>query len=350
MKVIQENFGQLNNQTVNSYTLINDHGMELTCINYGCIITKIITPDRNGNFENIVLGYDTLEEYVKGSYFFGTIVGRVAGRIKGGSFELDGKTYTLAKNENNNHLHGGNSGFDKVIWDASVIENDQEVSVQFSYLSPNGEEGYPGNLNVKVTYILNNLNELTIHYSGVSDEKTLLNMTNHSYFNLSGNLKKDILNHSLSIKSEKFLELNDELLPTGKLVDVLETPFDFTNDRLIQSGIESDHPQNKLAGQGYDHPFVLSANHDQEIILKDSESGRTLTIETDEPGVVVYSGNQMKSEGEIYGVPSCKYLGICLETQGLPDAIHHPNFPSWVLEKDQEYTTITKYKFGLLDK
>jgi len=350
MKVIQEKFGEINDQTVNSFTLVNDHGMELTCINYGCIITKMITPDKDGNYENIVLGYDSLEEYVKGSYFFGTVVGRVAGRIKGGSFDLNGKTYTLAKNENNNHLHGGDKGFDKVIWDASIQENDEDVSVQFSYLSPDGEEGYPGNLNIKVTYTLNNQNELTIHYSGISDEKTLLNMTNHSYFNLSGNIKRDILNHSLSIKSDKFLELNDELLPTGELLDVLGTPFDFTSEQLIKSGVESNHSQNQLAGQGYDHPFLLSSNHDQEIVLTDSESGRTLTIETDEPGVVVYSGNQMKSEGEIYGVPSRKYLGICLETQGLPDAIHHPNFPSWVLEKDQEYTSVTKYKFGVAAK
>jgi aldose 1-epimerase len=346
MKVIQEVFGQINNQTVNSFTLVNDHGFELTCINYGCVITKIITPDNKGNFENIVLGYDTLEEYLDGRYFFGTVVGRVAGRIKGGSFELGGNIYTLAKNENNNHLHGGNKGFDKVLWDASVTENDEVASVQFSYLSPDGEEGYPGNVNVKVTYTVNNNNELTIQYSGLSDEKTLLNMTNHSYFNLSGNIKRDILNHSLSIKSDKFLALNGDLLPTGELLDVEGTPFDFTSDRFIQSGVDSDHPQNKLAGHGYDHPFLLTSNHDKEIILKDSESGRILTIETDEPGVVVYSGNQMKSEGEIYGVPSRKYLGICLETQGLPDAIHHPNFPSWVLEKDQEYTTVTKYKFG----
>lgn len=347
MKVIQESFGQLNNQTVDSFTLINDNGMELTCINYGCIITKMTTPDKEGTYENIVLGYDTLAEYVTGSYFFGTVVGRVAGRIKGGSFDLDGKTYTLAKNENNNHLHGGNRGFDKVIWDASVQESDQEASVQFSYQSPDGEEGYPGNVNINVIYTLNNDNELTIHYSGISDEKTLLNMTNHSYFNLSGNIKRDILNHTLTIKSDKFLELNDKLLPTGELMDVNGTPFDFTSERLIQTGVDSDHPQNLLAGHGYDHPFLLSSNHDNEIILKDSESGRTLTIETDEPGVVVYSGNQMKSEGEIYGIPSRKYLGICLETQGLPDAIHHPNFPSWILEKDQEYKSVTKYKFGV---
>lgn len=349
MNILKEHFGKKDNQTVHQYTIINDHGVEISCINYGCIITKINVPDRNGNYENIVAGYDSLEDYVTDSYFLGAAIGRVSGRIKAASFELDGQTFSLAKNENNNHLHGGIKGFNQIIWDAEVLENEQEAAVRFSYLSPDGEEGYPGNLKINVTYTLNNSNELTIQYSGESDKNTLLNMTNHSYFNLSGNLKRDILNHSLMIKSEKFLELNDELLPTGEMLAVEGTPFDFRNERVIQTGVISDHPQNKLAGQGYDHPFLLSAKHDHKIVLKDSESGRTLTIETDEVGVVVYSGNQMKAEGEIRGIPSRKYLGICLETQGLPDAIHHPHFPSWVLEKDKQYSSTTKYKFGILD-
>lgn len=349
MKVLKEEFGRKDNQTVLLFTLINDHGVEIGCINYGCIITKIITPDKDGNYENIVIGYDTFNEYEKDTSFLGAAIGRVAGRIKEGSFELNGRTYNLAKNENKNHLHGGNKGFNLVVWNSEIIENEQEIGVRFSYLSPKGEEGYPGNLKVAVTYTLNNNNELSIRYSGMSDEDTPLNMTNHSYFNLSGDLKRDILNHSLRIKSDHFLELNEELLPTGEMLDVKGTAFDFTTDRLIQTGVVSDHPQNKLAGEGYDHPFLLNTHHDQEIVLKDIESGRTLTIETDEAGVVVYSGNQMKSEGEFAGVPSRKYLGICLETQGLPDAIHHPHFPSWVLEKDKEYSSVTIYKFGKLE-
>lgn len=218
--------------------------------------------------------------------------------------------------------------------------------MRFFYLSSDGEEGYPGNLNITVTYTLNNYNELSIQYSAKSDKKTLLTMTNHSYFNLSGNLKRDILNHTLKIKSDKVLKLSKELLPTGEMMDVKGTPFDLTEGRLIQTGAESENPQNKLVGGGYDHPFLLNVQRDNEIVLKDAESGRTLTIETDEVGVVVYSGNQIKSEGEIGGVPSRKYLGICLETQGLPDAFHHPNFPSWILGKDEEYKTVTTYKFG----
>jgi aldose 1-epimerase len=349
MKVIQASFGQIDNQNVNSFTLINDHGIEITTINYGCIITKIITPDKHGNYENIVLGYDTLEEYLKNNSFFGAVCGRVAGRIKAGAFELDGQSYSLAKNDNGNHLHGGIKGFDKVLWDAVIIENKHEIGVQFLYISPDGDEGYPGQLALKVTYTLNNHNELSIHYSGQSNQKTLLNVTNHSYFNLSGNLKRDILNHSLKIKSERFLELNNELLPTGRFLDVENTPFDFNDGRLIKSAATSTDPQNILAGNGYDHPFLLNKNEDSEIVLKDSESGRILTIETDEVSVVVYSGNSISPEGEIRGVPSRKHLGICLETQGLPDAIHHSHFPSCILDKDEEYTSVTKYRFGVTE-
>jgi aldose 1-epimerase len=351
MKVVKEEFGTKDNQTVFLFSLINDHGVEVGCLNYGCIITKIITPDQDGHYENVVVGYDTFKEYENDSYFLGAVIGRVAGRIKAGSFEFNGKQYSLAKNERHNHLHGGNKGFNQIIWNAEVFENKQEIGVHFSYVSPDGEEGYPGNLKVDVTYTLNNKNELSIRYSGVSDKTTLLNMTNHSYFNLSGNLKRDILHHSLLIKSDQFLELNEELLPTGKMLDVTGTAFDFTSERFIQSGVVSEHPQNKLAGEGYDHPFLLHTLHDQEIVLKDSESGRILTIETDEVAVVVYSGNQMKSELELAGgVPSRKYMGICLETQGLPDAIHHPLFPSWILEKEKEYSSTTTYKFGILTK
>ena len=343
MGVLQETFGQIGSQPVYSFTLTNDHGMEVTAINYGCIITKMNVLDRTGKFENIVLGHDTLDEYQNDPYFLGAVVGRVAGRLKGGSFELDGQSFTLAKNDNTNHLHGGIKGFDKIVWDAKIIDD----GVLFSYLSRDGEEGYPGNLYIEATYRLNNKNELSIHYRGQTDQKTLLTATNHSYFNLSGNLKRDVLNHSLHLQSSRFLELDEEFLPTGSILDVKDTPFDFTNGGIVKTGAESDHPQNVLVGQGYDHPFLLDANHDHEIVLKDPESGRTLTVETDEPAVVVYSGNSLKEEGNFRGVPSRKYLGICLETQAFPDSIHQPNFPSMVLDKGEMYSSITKYKFGL---
>lgn len=343
MEVLKEKFGQNGSQPVHSFTLRNDRGLEVTAINYGCIITKMIVPDRDGKFENIALAHDTLDEYLNDPYFLGAVVGRVAGRLKGGSFELDGKSFTLAQNDNTNHLHGGLKGFDKVVWDAKVIDD----GVLFSYLSRDGEEGYPGNLYIEVTYRMNNDNELSIQYRAQTDQKTLLTVTNHSYFNLSGNLKRDVLNHSLQLKSSRFLELDEESLPTGSILDVKDSPFDFTRGGTVKAGAESDHPQSVLVGNGYDHPFVLDDNHDNEIVLKDPESGRKLTVETDQPAVVVYSGNSLKAEGNFRGVPSRKYLGICLETQAFPDSIHHPHFPSMVLEKGEMYSSITKYKFGL---
>ena len=345
MRVLQENFGQIGGQPVYSFTMINDHGVAVTAINYGCIITKINVPDQDGKYENIVLGHDTLDEYLNDPYFLGAVVGRVAGRIKGGNFELDGQNITLAKNDSRNHLHGGVKGFDKVVWEAAVIDD----GVLFSYFSRDGEEGYPGNLNIEVTYRLNNDNELSIQYRAQTDQKTLLTVTNHSYFNLSGNMQRDVLNHSLLLKSSRFLELDEEFLPTGSLMDVKDTPFDFTTEGTMKTGAESSHPQNVLVGNGYDHPFILETNHDNEIVLKDPESGRTLTVETDEPAVVVYSGNSLKGEGDFRGVPSRKYLGICLETQTCPNGIHHSHFPSMVLEKGEKYSSITKYRFGLED-
>ncbi|WHY86023.1 aldose epimerase family protein [Neobacillus novalis] len=350
MRVVRDYFGTLENKQIHSFTITNDNGVELSCINYGCIITKIIVPDRMGNYENIVLGYDTLEEYIKDTCFLGAVVGRVAGRIKGGSFSLDGKTYSLFKNENKNHLHGGMKGFNQVVWKASVFEGREEAGIQFFYLSPDGEEGYPGNVKINVTYALNNQNELIVRYAGESDQKTLLNVTNHSYFNLSGNLKRDVLDHTLRLKSNSFLEINSELLSTGKILEVDDTPFDFRNGRKIRSGATSQHSQNILAGNGYDHPFLLYTHNDQEILLKDQESGRTLTVETEEPGVVVYSGNNLPSAGQTRGVLLRKHLGICLETQGLPDAIHHPHLPSWVLEKGKAYASCSRYRFGVDEK
>jgi len=349
MNIRKEEFGKLEDATVYAYTLENDRGVKVACLDYGCTITKIITPDRNGKLENIVLGYDELEGYLNNSAYFGSVVGRVAGRIGGAEFTLNGNTYSLAKNENGNHLHGGVKGFDKVIWDVETEENAAEVSVKFSYVSPDGEEGYPGNLKMNVTYTLNKNNELSIQYEGISDETTLLNVTNHSYFNLSGDLKRDILDHELTLKSDQYLELQDDLLPTGKFADVEGTPFDFRQGRLIRSGAESDYPQNKLAGGGYDHPFVLNANRNEEIILKDPHSGRQMIVETDEVGVVVYTSNQLSGDDEIYGVIPRKYLGICLETQGLPDAIHHDHFPSWILEKDKPYSSVTTFKFSIVE-
>jgi len=346
MEIRRKQFGELNGIAVESFTLVNDQGMEVTCLNYGCIITEIKVPDREGQIENVVLGFDNLEDYIQHSPYFGAICGRVAGRIRNAQFQLDGETYTLAQNDGVNHLHGGEVGFDKVIWEADIVESEQGATIEFHRTSPDGEEGYPGNLHLKVTYTLTNENAFIIQYHGTTDKKTLVNVTNHSYFNLSGNAKRDILEHELTLKSHHFLELTPELLPTGVVAEVEGTTFDFRQGRKIKEGTTSSYTQNVIAGAGYDHPFQLSENFSEEIILKDHESGRVMTIETDEPFVVLYTGNMMDDSTFINGVRSRKYLALCLETQGAPDAIHFPELPSVILDKGEEYSRKTIYTFS----
>lgn len=346
LEVSQTEFGKVDEQTVHLFTIKNDNGMEVACIDYGCIITKILTEDHNGKAENVVLGFDTMEDYHRYSQHFGEVIGRFAGRIKGGQFELDGKNYSLPQNENTNHLHGGKRGFGGVVWHAEIIRREDEAGVEFSYISPDGEEGYPGTLKMKVIYLLNNQNQLVISYEGVSDEKTLLNVTNHTYFNLSGDLKRDVLDHVIRIKSDQFLELDRELLPTGQMANVEGEPFDLREGRQIRDGADSSHPQNLLAGKGYDHAFLLNENRQQEIVLSDEESGRQLVVETDQPAVVFYTGNKLGDDFDIRGTQSRKYLGACLETQGPPDSIHHPNFSSAILEKGEKYHSTTTYSFS----
>ncbi|AGT32224.1 aldose 1-epimerase [Geobacillus genomosp. 3] len=347
MNITYEKWSELNGKDVLLFTLVNDRGMELSATNYGCIVTKLLVPDQNGNVENVVLGFDQFEPYLTNAPYFGAVIGRVAGRIQGASFELEGATYELAKNENNNHLHGGPGGFHRVLWQAEPVRRGDAVGVVFSYTSLDGEEGYPGTVDVQVVYWLNNDNEWIVTYHARSDRTTLLNLTNHTYFNLSGNLKRDILDHELTIKSSRVLELNRELIPTGAVMDVANTPFDLRQGKKVKEAVESGHPQIELAGRGYDHPFWLDRQHDEEIVLCDAESGRTLTVETDEVGVVVYTSNQLPEGLDLGGVPSRKYLGICLETQGLPDAIHHPRFPSIVLSAGKERVSTTVYRFNV---
>lgn len=343
MSVSKKLFGEVQGKNVYEYTLKNENGIEISCLNYGCAITKIITPDRQGNYENIVLGLKDLAAYQANSIYAGVVVGRVAGRIKDAQFELEGKTYTLARNDGPNHLHGSLKGFHNVVWD--VVDDEREAAITFSYMSLDREDGYPGTLMMKITYTLTNKDEFIIEYQGQSDKTTLLNPTNHSYFNLSGNLKKDISQHVLKIDSSHFLELAADLIPTGKLLDVTDTVFDFRIGRKIQEGLHSKDARNIMVGNGYDHPFILDSNNKGEIVLSDAESGRSLIIETDAVGVVLYTGNCIPDNLPVDGGKARPYLGICLESQGLPDAIHHPNFPSCILNKDQNFSTVTKYTF-----
>ncbi|MFP7300088.1 aldose epimerase family protein [Neobacillus niacini] len=345
MKIIKKEFGRLHDESVMEYTLVNDAGMSVSCLNYGCIITKIMVPDKKGKIENVVLGFENLEDYIDLSPYFGSAVGRVAGRINKAEFELDGEVYQLTPNEGPNHLHGGKQGFHNVIWKTETIENENEAGIKFFYRSKDGEEGYPGNLDTTILYLLNNQNELTISYEAVTDKKTIVNLTNHSYFNLSGNIKRDCSEHILQLESDRFLELGSDLIPTGRLVDVTNTPFDFRHGRLLMSGMKSDYPQNVLAGNGYDHPLTFTKKGENTVVLSEKESGRTLMVTTDQPCVVLYTSNQLEGPFSISGVRARNYLGVCLETQGLPDAINQPDFPSIVLIPEDVYRAQTKYRF-----
>jgi aldose 1-epimerase len=345
MKITDRLFGSYEGESIYEYSLVNDLGMTVSCLNFGCVITKIIVPDRLGNFENVVLGFDEFEDYINVSHYFGAIVGRVAGRIKGAKFEIDGKEYSLTDNQFSNHLHGGKKGFSSVVWKCQKLEESDSIGLKFFYRSINGEEGYPGNIDMMVTYRLNNHNEFEITYEGTTDQKTLINLTSHSYFNLSGDLKRDCLDHVLHLESNCFLELDDQLIPTGKLIDSKNTVFNFQNGRKLIEGIISDHPQTILVGKGFDHPIVLKNQDTNKIELHDNISGRKLIVTTDQPCVILYTGNKLEGPYTISGVHAKNYLGVCLETQGFPDAIHHDHFPSIILDQNQLYQSKTSYRF-----
>lgn len=347
MNVTERVFGCLHGKDITSYTITNNNGMEMTCIEYGCIITSIRVPDKEGTIENVVLGFDSIEEYATSSPYFGCVIGRNAGRIENARFQVDGHTYSLTKNDGEHNLHSGPNGFHTIIWNSSCERKENEVHITFSHTSPDGDEGFPGTLQATVTYIMNEDNELVISYHAVSDQTTMINLTNHTYFNLSGSLKRTIVDHELWLQSDRFLELDTGLIPTGNAVPVEGTVFDCRKGRNIMEVVSSEHPQIKRVGGGYDHPFVLTNNHQREIVLVDKESGRKLEIETDEPCVVVYTGNSLSNDMTIRGTPCEKYLGMCLETQKPPNMIHHPDFPSLLVEANQAYTTKTIYSFGL---
>ena len=346
--VKQRKFGVIDDQQVTLFTVKNKNGFEVSCMNYGCVITEVLAADSRGTYENVVLGYDSLEEYGQNSKYLGAVVGRVAGRIKEGAFRLGENVYHVTTNEKSNHLHGGPKGFSHVLWESTVLEGEEETTIEFTYLSKDGEEGYPGNLNMRVAYTISNTDELSIRYSGISDKDTLVNVTNHSYFNLSGNLRRDILNHELTVDSPTFLELNKEFLPKGKLVPVDGSVFDFRKSRKIADGVNSDHPQNVLVGYGYDHPFLLDENKKNIIVLTEEKSGRKLTVETTESAIIVYTGNNLDSIENMRGKRLRNHLGICLETQGPPDSIHHPHLHSVILRAGEEYTSKTVYTFGVI--
>lgn len=348
MDIIQEPFGRTPDSTpVDIYTLRNDDGLEVRITNYGGTIVSLIAPDRAGRPGDVILGFDTLQEYVERSPYFGCVIGRFANRIARGRFMLDGVTHSLAQNDGPNSLHGGWKGFDKVVWAATEFERDSSVGLTLIYLSPDGEEGYPGNLQVRVAYTLTNANEVKINYSATTDRSTVVNLTNHTYFNLSGT--GDILGHELMLAAERFTPIDETLIPTGELRSVAGTPFDFKRPTSVGARIDEDEEQLRF-GSGYDHNFVLD-NPSGKLVLaarvEEPITGRTLELYTTEPGIQFYSGNFL--DGTLAGKDGAVYrrrTGFCLEAQHYPDSPNQPAFPSSVLEPGDKYGQTTIFRFS----
>lgn len=342
MNLIKSIFGKLSdNQPVDLIEIQNDKQISAKLIPFGATLISLVTPDRNGRCERIVLGYDTLDEYVEDSAYLGMSIGRFANRIKDGKFKLNNKTYELARNDNGiNHLHGGTIGFNKVLWNYNTEETENKITVEFSYLSQNGEEGYPGTLTVKVSYTLNNDNELIINYTATTDAPTIINLTNHSYWNLAGAGSGTILNHRLKLNAKEVLDIDENLIPTGNLKKVANSPLDFNQCRSIGERI-SDVPG------GYDHCYVLE-NREKAAYVEDPGSGRTLEIQTDQPGIQFYTGNFLNgikgAANKIYN----KHDAFCLEAQIFPDAINHENFPNCILNPGETYRQKTIHLFSTL--
>jgi aldose 1-epimerase len=353
MDITQESFGKVEGQQIDRYTLTNENGMIVKIITYGGIITELYAPDRNGVYEDVVLGFDSIDGYLSPEYssvnpFFGAIIGRYGNRIGGARFTLDSVEYVLPANNGPNSLHGGFKGFDKVIWQAEPVKGEKEVSLKLSYLSVDGEAGYPGNLNVEVTYTLNNDNELVIQYNATTDKATVCNLTNHAYFNLSGGKDTSILNHELTIPADYFTEVDSALIPTGRQIPVQATPMDFTTSIPIGARIDEAYPQ-LIMGGGYDHNWVLrndSGAYALAATVYEPISGRILEVYSNEPGIQFYAGNFLNGSFTGKGRVASKRSGFCLETQHFPDSPNQPSFPSTVLRPGETYSTTTAYKFS----
>jgi aldose 1-epimerase len=338
----KEPFGRTPDGTaVEIYTLTSGKGLKARVMTYGATLVSLEVPDRTGRPGDIVLGYDELDGYIKNNPYFGSIIGRYGNRIAKGQFVLDGLTYRLATNNGENHLHGGNKGFDKVVWKARPVEEPGAAGVEFNYLSKDGEEGYPGNLTVTVTYTLTNDNELKISYEAATDKATPINLTNHSYFNLTG--EGDVLGHELTINADAYTPVDAGLIPTGEIRPVKGSPFDFTTPYTIGERIA------QVEG-GYDHNFVLRSGGGilaPAARVFEPKSGRVMEISTTEPGLQFYSGNFL--DGTIAGKGSKVYqrrYGFCLETQHFPDSPNKPDFPSSILRSGDVYKSLTTYKFS----
>jgi aldose 1-epimerase len=331
------------------YTLTNKNGVEVDITNYGGAVVSLKVPDRNGKLGDVVLGFDSVDGYESNKSYIGAIIGRYGNRIGHAQFSIDGKTYTLAKNNGENTLHGGIKGFNKAVWSAKEIPAKGGQALELTYLSEDGEENFPGNLHVRVVYTLTDSNELKIEYSATTDKQTVVNLTNHSYFNLGGPGSGDVLGHILQIEADKFTPVDASLIPTGELRGVEGTPFDFRKPTAIGARIDSNDEQIKLGG-GYDHNLVLRRKASDPISLAarvvEPTTGRVLEVWTTEPGVQFYTGNFLDGTAQGKGgISYAKRSAFCLETQHFPDSPNQPKFPSTVLKPGERYNTTTIYKF-----
>ncbi len=338
-------FGTFNGKEVFMYTLTNADGNELRLTNYGATIVYISVPDRDGKKDNITFGYETLDGYINGDPYFGAVVGRYANRIGQGKFTLDGVEYSLTLNNGPNTLHGGPGGWHSVVWDAEIVEGSN--AVRFTYFSPDMEEGYPGNMNAEVVYTWTDSNEIIMDYAVTTDKKSVINITNHAYFNLHGAGKGDILDHELTIHASAFTPVDETLIPTGEIRPVAGTPFDFTSPILIGERIGEEDEQ-LLLGLGYDHNFVLDNTGEIDAVVFEPVSGRVLEVITDLPGVQFYCGNFLDGTQTGHGGLKYEYRsGLCLETQFFPDSPNKPDFPSAVIEAGETFKTRTIYRFSV---
>ena len=341
-------FGTFEGQPVTLYTLKNRNGMEARIMDFGATVVSLHVADRKGRFDDVALGFDSFDPYPTKSPYFGAIVGRIGNRIAKGKFSLDGKDYELAVNNGENHLHGGKQGFDKRIWTVLSKPTDKNPSLTLQLVSPDGEEGYPGELTVTVKYTVTPQNALRIDYTVKTNARTIHNVTNHTYFNLGGKNTSDVLNHRVQINARRYTPVDKGLIPTGELATVKGTPFDFSKPTPIGARIGANNQQIKYGG-GYDHNFVLdgeSGTLRQAVTVYEPNSGRLMEVWTTEPGVQLYTGNFL--DGTLVGHGGKKYLhrgAFCLETQHFPDSIHHANFPSTVLNPGSTYKSTTVYKF-----
>jgi aldose 1-epimerase len=348
-EILQQPCGYFNNKPLYLFVLKNS-SVEINIINLGCTITSIKTPDKTGNIKNIVAGFKTITEYENNKYFFGCVVGRYVNRISNGRFKIDDKEYQLTVNDSINHLHGGNQGFHKQVWNvAKLINDEKQASIKFHYFSKDGEEGFPGNVNVAVQYLLNNNNELFIHYKATTDKATPISLTNHSYFNLSGFETLNVKEHLLQINADEYTEKNNNNQPTGYFLNVNDSVFDFRSAKKIGTDLNDKALKND---KGYDHNFVVKHSNSNEILhaaqLTDAESGRNLDVYTNAPGMQLYTANFW--DGSIVGAQNEAYVqhgAVALETQSFPDSPNHSHFPKTILYPGEEYHSTTIYRFGI---